>query len=53
VLAAEYRTVLPDVKRLAEELEKTQRDLEGRRKDAPPLRSRHKPSSASNIEQPD
>jgi predicted nuclease of restriction endonuclease-like (RecB) superfamily len=31
VLAAEYQTVLPDVKRLAEELERTQRVLEARR----------------------
>lgn len=31
VLAAEYRTVLPDEKRLAEELEKTRRELEARR----------------------
>lgn len=31
VLAAEYQTVLPDVKLLAEELEKTRRELEARR----------------------
>jgi hypothetical protein len=31
VLAAEYRTVLPDEKLLAEELDKTRRELEARR----------------------
>ena len=31
VLAAEYRTVLPDVERLAEELARSQRELQIRR----------------------
>ena len=31
VLAAEYQTVLPDEQLLAEELEKTRRELEARR----------------------
>ncbi len=31
VLTAEYRTALPDEKRLAEELDKTRRELEARR----------------------
>jgi predicted nuclease of restriction endonuclease-like (RecB) superfamily len=49
VLAAEYQTVLPDPKRLAEELERTQRELEVRRptlalrKAAPSPSRRRKP----------
>ena len=51
VLAAEYQTVLPDVKRLAEELERTQRMLEARqpapdelqKKPTPPRRRKPKP----------
>ena len=31
VMAAEYRTVLPDAKRLEAELDKTRRELEARR----------------------
>ena len=51
VLAAEYQTVLPDVKRLAEELDRTQRELEARRpapdelpkRPTPPRRRKPKP----------
>lgn len=42
VLAAQYQTVLPDVQSLAAELERTQRELDLRRKPAPTLRTRHK-----------
>ena len=52
VLAAEYRTVLPDVQRLAEELERTQRELEIRRKPAPALRSRRKSRGSPKEEDP-
>lgn len=50
VLAAEYQTVLPDVQRLAEELERTQRELERRRKPTPNLRPRRQ-SKSSDLEQ--
>jgi hypothetical protein len=47
VLAAEYQTVLPDVKRLAEELERTQRELEVRQKPTLPARSQLEPGKRS------
>ena len=53
VLAAEYQTVLPDEQRLADELERTQRELERRRKPAPILRTRRTSRTASRKEDPD
>jgi predicted nuclease of restriction endonuclease-like (RecB) superfamily len=53
VLAAEYQTVLPDEQRLAEELGRTQRELERRRKPAPTLRPRHKSMVTARKKDPD
>ncbi len=53
ILAAQYQTVLPDVQSLAAELERTQRELERRRKPAPTLRTRRKSMAASRKEKPD
>ena len=52
VLAAEYQTVLPDVKRLADELERTQRELEVHRRSAPALGSRRKPRATREAQAP-
>jgi len=45
VLAAEYRTALPDEKVIAEELERTRRELEGRKKRLPRTRAKRKRGS--------